>query len=165
MGIPKKIKVKGVSTKKSRFDREGEKEKVGRSVWVRKTIISPFPTNYLPTIPLKISAVIRYYQFKREVKKAERDQRKERDIETSKYSVLVGFLEKEINAQRDKLIENGKGEKMLLIRVSPKFDGVLGRVIKYISVQDNVVLVNLNRNYEKVQGEPLPHLLMIEVCV
>ena len=147
----------------SRFDKlmqEGEPKKV----WVRKRVKTPFPTNYLPTIPLKLSAIIRYYQFKKDIKLAERSQRKERDIEVSKYSILTSYLEKEIDKEREAYIKSrGKTPSILLFKIHPKFDGVLGRTIRYLSIQDDVSVITMNSNYDKITNNPPPRLLMVKI--
>ena len=135
-----------------------------QGVRIRKRVQTPFPTNYLPTIPLKISAILRYKQFKAERKRAERSQRKEREIEVSKYSVLLNYLEKEIESTRQDYIKSNKQvPNLLLFKVNPKFDCVLGKVVKYLSIRDEVKVIPMNKNYERISEQPLPRLLLVKV--
>lgn len=130
------------------------KSKNSRKVFLRKRVKNPFPTNYLPKNSLKISAILRYYEFKSIIKKTERGQRKERDIETSKYSILVSYLEEEIEKQRESLIKRQEESTILVFKIHPKFDGILGKCVRYLSFQDNVKVIALNKNYSKIGNEP-----------
>lgn len=142
------------------------REKETKLVYIRKRVKTPFPTNYLPTIPLKISAILRYYEFQRNVRRAEREQRNERDLEVSQYAVLTEYLEEEIEHARENLIKTkGKSPSVLLFKINPRFDAVLGRVINYISTQDNVEMVKTNRWYEKIHENPIPRLIVVYVSI
>lgn len=143
-------------------DREVKKDKKIKRVFIRKRVRTPFPTNYLPTISLKISSIIKYYQMKSEIKKADRRQRKEREIEISRYSVLIKYLEEEIEDARKKFIESrGKSEGVLLFKINHRFDSVLSKTVSYLNIQDDATLIYSNENYEKLAKNPPARLLMI----
>ena len=148
----------------SRFEvsEEEKRKKEKARIFIRKRVRTPFPTNYLPTISLKLSSIIRYYQMKSAIRKADRQQRKERDIEISQYSVLVRYLEEEIELARRKFIKTkGKSEGVLLFRINHRFDNVLSKTINYLNIQDEAELVAMNDNYEKLSKTPPPRLLVV----
>lgn len=137
-------------------------KKENKRVFIRKRVRTPFPTNYLPTIPLKLSSIAKYYQMKSEIKKADRKQRKEREIEISRYSVLIKYLEGEIELARKRFIESkGKSEGVLLFKINHRFDSVLSKTINYLNIQDKAVLIYINQNYEKLAKNPPARLLMV----
>lgn len=166
----KKLRGGRVSLKKNKNELSSiytnkEERKDKNRVWIRKRVKTPFPTNYLPTIPLKMSAILRDYEFGKLSKKSEREQRKERDILSSKYSALVSYMETEIDEEREKLLKSrNKKKSMLLFKVDPKFDGILGKVVNYIKMQDDVKMITTNSNYDKIAGET-PRLLIVTVSV
>lgn len=138
-----------------------KKKTKDNKIFIRKRVRTPFPTNYLPTIPLKLSSILKYYQVRSEIKRADRRQRKEREIEISRYSVLVNYLEKEIEDARQKFIESERAEGILLFKINYRFDGVLSRVINYLNIQDKAELIAMNGNYEKLSKTPPARLLVV----
>ena len=150
----------------SRFEEKANKkrEKDKERVFIRKRVRTPFPTNYLPTIQLKLSSIIRYYQMKAEIRRADRQQRKERDIEISKYSVLIKYLEEEIEKARAEFIKSkGETSGILLFKINYRFDSVLSKTINYLNIQDDVELVAMNENYEKLAKTPPSRLLVVKL--
>lgn len=132
-----------------------------RTVYIRKRITHPYPTNYL-TSYLKLSAICRYHEFKKLSRTILRQQRKEKEIEVSKYSTLVELIDSEVEKARKRLIETrGKSDSILLFRIHPKFDVVLGKIIQHLNMQDDTELVGINSNYER--EKPVFRLLIVKV--
>lgn len=152
-------KIKGLFTKitgkekefVSRFDiRQEKQEELEKQIHVRYRLEAPYPTNYLPTLRLKMSSLFRHYEFQAEKRRLERESRKERDIELSMYSILYTYIETEVEKRRTDYIKSG-GETggISLIQIDSKFNRVLGKVISQLEAQDRVTLIAMNSNYKK----------------
>lgn len=162
-GVKSKSSKSRVSVKPNHSVKMENKEDKKNMIFIRKRVKTPFPTNYLPTIPLKLSAIFRYYEYKSILKATERNQRKERDTETSKYSVLVSYLEEAIENERELLIRSRDSDsRILLFKIAPKFDGVLGKCVKYLSYQDEVRVLTMNSNFNAIGEEPY-RLLYVKI--
>lgn len=99
--------------------------------------------------------------MKLEIKRSERLARKERDLEISKYSVLVRYIEEEIEIARKNFTEGDKESGILLFKIHPQFDSILSKTLNYLNIQDKAELVAINENYEKIAKTKPPRLLVV----